>query len=111
MLVLTTTTVPDQRIVKTLGAVYGLSVRSRSETGNMLGKLRSFAGGSMGGYEKLVRQAREDAVTGMIREAESLGANAVIGFRFDGSSMGAGDKESFIEVTAYGTAVIIEANP
>lgn len=105
MLLTTTHDVPGKRIATTLGAVYGISVRSRSDFGNFMGKIRSMAGGQMGGYEKMVRRAREDAVAGMIAEAEAMGADAVIAFRFDGSSMGSGDKEDFIEVTAYGTAV------
>ena len=62
-------------------------------------------GGVSGGRLATVKAARENAVADMQEEAKNNGADAVICFRFDSSSMGAGNEEEFIEVTAYGTAV------
>lgn len=109
MIIVTDTNIQGRSIAQTLGAVYGVSVQSRNEVGTFMGKIRSFAGGKMGGYEKLVKTAREQAVAAMQQEAQRVGADAIICFRFDSSSMGAGDTENFMEVTAYGTAVKLEA--
>ncbi|MDX5933771.1 YbjQ family protein [Acidithiobacillus thiooxidans] len=109
MIIATTKEIQGRNITQTLGAVYGVSVQSRSDLGTFLGKIRAIGGGKMGGYEKLVKTAREQAVAAMQQEAQKVGADAVICFRFDSSSMGAGDAEDFMEVTAYGTAVKLEA--
>jgi uncharacterized protein YbjQ (UPF0145 family) len=105
MLITTGTDIAGKSIAQTLGAVYGVSVQSRSDMGNFMGKIRAITGGKMGGYEKLVKTAREQAVAAMQQEATNVGADAIIGFRFDSSSMGSGNDEDFMEVTAYGTAV------
>jgi uncharacterized protein YbjQ (UPF0145 family) len=90
-----------------LGLVMGTSVRARSQMGNFLSKLKSIGGGKVGGYENLVRAARDDALADIKGRAASLQATAIIAFRFDTSSMasGASDGEDFFEVTAYGTAI------
>lgn len=105
MLITTSAEISGKQISQTLGTVYGVSVRSRSELGTVMGKIRSLTGGKMAGYEKLVKAARENAVADMQEQAKNNGADAIICFRFDSTSMGAGNEEEFIEVTAYGTAV------
>lgn len=107
MLVVTDHEIAGKSVVQTLGAVYGVAVRSRNELGNVLGKIRAFTGGRMAGYEKLVMTANQGAVEAMISQAEQAGANAIVGFRFNTSSMGGGEEEEFIQVTAYGTAVVV----
>ncbi|MBE7562688.1 heavy metal-binding domain-containing protein [Acidithiobacillus sp. HP-6] len=107
MLIVTDPVIAGKSVEQTLGAVFGVAVRSRSEMGNFLGKIRAIAGGKMGGYEKLVMSANQGAVAAMIAQAEQAGANAVVSFRFSASSMGGGEEEEFIEVTAYGTAVVL----
>ncbi|MBU2766700.1 YbjQ family protein [Acidithiobacillus ferrivorans] len=98
---------PGQRPYVNLGLVMGTSVRSRSQMGNFFSKLKSIGGGKIGGYENLVRAARDDALADIKERAASLQATAIIAFRFDTSSMasGASDVEDYFEVTAYGTAI------
>lgn len=108
MLIVTTNDVPGYKITTPIGAVYGVSVRSRSEVGNFLGKVRAIAGGKMAGFEKLVLGARQDSIESMVAQAEKAGANAIVAFRYSSTGMGAGEDEEFIEVTAYGTAVRID---
>jgi uncharacterized protein YbjQ (UPF0145 family) len=110
-MILVTTPGIEGKQIKAIGAVYGVAVRSRSDLGNFLGKIRAITGGRMAGYEKLVFAARQGAIDAMIAQAEQAGADAIVGFRFSSTSMGAGEQEEFIEVTAYGTAAKIVFDP
>jgi uncharacterized protein YbjQ (UPF0145 family) len=103
----TANALPGNQQYTHLGLVMGTSVRSRSQMGNFFSKLKSLGGGKIGGYENLVRAARDDALNDLRERAASLQATAIIAFRFDTSSMasGASDGEDFFEVTAYGTAI------
>jgi Uncharacterized conserved protein len=107
MLIVTDPVIAGKSVEQTLGAVFGVAVRSRNELGNVMGKIRAITGGKMGGYEKLVMTANQSAAEAMVAQAEKAGANAVTSFRFSTSSMGGGDEEEFIQVTAYGTAVVL----
>ncbi|MEM4066292.1 MAG: YbjQ family protein [Candidatus Micrarchaeaceae archaeon] len=101
---------PDYQITDRLGIVYGVSVQSRNEIGNWLGSIRAAFGGSQKGYEKMITQNRDNAVQKLVEDAEALGADAVIGLRFDSSEFDTGKGQSMNEVVAYGTAVKITKN-
>lgn len=104
---LTTTTfeLPGYRVVKSFGVVRGIVVRSRSVIGNMGASIQAFFGGNISIYTELCERTREDAFSQMLAHAGQLGANAVIGVRYDATEIGAG----ITEVICYGTAVSVEA--
>ena len=103
---LTTTTfeLPGYRVVRSFGVVRGIVVRSRSIVGNFGAQLQSLLGGNITIYRTLCERAREDAFNQMITHAGELGANAVVGVRYDATEIGAG----ITEVLCYGTAVYVE---
>jgi uncharacterized protein YbjQ (UPF0145 family) len=92
------------RIAKNLGLVRGITVRSRSVIGNFGASIQSIFGGNITIYETLCEQAREQALEKMFAHARGLGANAVIGVRYDATELMPG----ITEVLCYGTAVIAE---
>jgi uncharacterized protein YbjQ (UPF0145 family) len=104
MIVTTTENIPGTRVVKTLGQVFGLTVRSRSLGGNIAAGLKSLAGGEIGSYVKLNEDSRRQALDRMIQNAVAMGANAVTMMRFDSTEMG----KTMSEIVAYGTAQVIE---
>lgn len=103
---LTTTSfdLPGYRIVKSFGVVRGIIVRSRSIIGNIGASLQSLVGGNISLYTELCERTRGDAFNLMLSHAGELGANAVIGVRYDATEIGAG----ITEVLCYGTAVFVE---
>jgi uncharacterized protein YbjQ (UPF0145 family) len=105
MIVTTTENIPDARVVKTFGQVFGLTVRSRSIGGNIAAGLKSLAGGEIRSYVKLNEDSRRQALDRMVQNAAAMGANAVTMMRFDSTEMG----RSMSEIVAYGTAQLVEA--
>jgi len=103
-LVTTAFTLDGYRIVKQFGLVRGITVRSRSIIGNIGAGIQILFGGNITLYQELCERAREDAYLIMIRHAEQVGANAIIGMRYDANEVAAG----VAEVLAYGTAVLVE---
>src|SRR5579875_556787 len=104
MIVTTTENIPDTRVVKTIGQVFGLTVRSRSLGGNIAAALKSLAGGEIRSYVKLNEDSRRQALDRMVENAAAMGANAVTMMRFDSTEMG----RSMSEIVAYGTARVVE---
>jgi uncharacterized protein YbjQ (UPF0145 family) len=104
MIVTTTEKIPDTRVVKTFGQVFGLTVRSRSIGGNISAGLKSLAGGEIKAYVKLNEDSRRQALDRMVENAAAMGANAVTMMRFDSTEMG----KTMSEIVAYGTAQVIE---
>jgi uncharacterized protein YbjQ (UPF0145 family) len=104
MIVTTTENILDARVTKTIGQVFGLTVRSRSIGGNIAAALKSLVGGEIGSYVKLNEDARRQALDRMVQNAAAMGANAVTMMRFDSTEMG----RSMTEIVAYGTAQVIE---
>lgn len=96
--------IPEKRITKNLGMVRGVIVRSRSIFGTIGGGLQTIVGGNISLFTSLCERARADAFELMLRNAEEMGANAVIGVRYDATGVGSG----ITEVIAYGTAVRAE---
>jgi uncharacterized protein YbjQ (UPF0145 family) len=97
---------PGYRVVKTFGVVRGIVVRSRSVIGNVGAGIQSFFGGNISIYTSLCERTREDAFVLMLSHAGEMGANAVIGVRYDATELGAG----ITEVLCYGTAVQVEVD-
>ena len=95
---------PGCRIVRNLGVVRGITVRSRSVVGNFLGGLQSLFGGNITIYPDLCEQARREPYDDMLAHARRMGANAIIGMRYDATEVMAG----LTEVLCYGTAVVVE---
>ena len=96
---------PGHRVLQSLGMVRGIVVRSRSVVGSIGAALQTLFGGNITLYTQLCERARDDAYELMLRHARELGANAVIGVRYDATEVGPG----VTEVLAYGTAVKIDA--
>lgn len=97
-------TLDGYRITKTLGVVRGLVVRSRSIVGNIGAGFQTLFGGNISLYTNLCERTRSDAFELMLKHAQQLGANAVIGIRYDATEVMAG----VTEVLCYGTAVLVE---
>jgi uncharacterized protein YbjQ (UPF0145 family) len=95
---------PGQRVVQNFGIVRGIIVRSRSIIGSVGAALQTLFGGNITLYTQLCERARDDAYQLMLRHAREVGANAVIGVRYDATEIGVG----ISEVLAYGTAVRVE---
>jgi uncharacterized protein YbjQ (UPF0145 family) len=95
---------PNYRIVQNLGVVRGIVVRSRNVFATLGATLQVIVGGNITVWTKLCEQTREDAFDIMIQHATELGANAVVGARYDTTELAQG----VTEVLAYGTAVIVE---
>lgn len=104
MIIVTAEKLPDLQIVKTLGLVRGSTIRSRHLGRDILAVFRSVVGGEIHEYVKLLGEAREQAIDRMIREAEELGANAIVCVRFATSEVMSGAAELMV----YGTAVVVE---
>ncbi len=103
-LVTTAFELPGYRITTNMGLVRGIVVRSRSIVGNFGAAIQTFFGGNITIYTRLCEQARADAYNLMMEHAAAMGANAVIGVRYDANEVTAG----VTEVLAYGTAVVAE---
>jgi len=105
--VTTTFTVEGYRIAKYLGVVRGIIVRAPTIKQGFFGGLKSIIGGRIGAYTEMCEQARQQAFELMIDHAVALGANAVVGLRYDASDI-SGRTSAATEVLCYGTAVVIE---
>ncbi len=95
---------PGHRVTRNLGIVRGIVVRSRSIVGNIGASLQTLFGGNITIYTELCERARDDAHRLMLDHAAQLGANAIIGVRYDATEVADG----VTEVLAYGTAVYVE---
>ena len=103
-LVTTAFTLDGYRVVKQLGLVRGITVRSRSIIGNIGAGFQTLFGGNISLYQELCEKARMEAYEIMLQHAQQMGANAVIGMRYDANEVATG----VTEVLAYGTAVVVE---
>jgi uncharacterized protein YbjQ (UPF0145 family) len=95
---------PGYRVVKALGLVRGVTVRSRSILGTIGASLETLIGGNITLFEEMCEKTREEALELMIQHAAEHGANAVIGVRYDATEV----MQGVTEVLAYGTAVQVE---
>ena len=104
MILSNTETIPGKQITRFFGVVSGSTVRAKHIGKDIMAGFKNIVGGELKAYTELIGEAREDAIGRMVREAESLGANAVVNVRFSTSSVAQGAAELF----AYGTAVTVE---
>lgn len=106
-LISTSFTIEGYTIKKQLGVVRGVTVRSRSVFGNIGAGFQALVGGNITLYTELCEKARQEAYQFMIQHATQMGANGIIGMRYDANEVGNG----ITEVLAYGTAVWVEPKP
>jgi uncharacterized protein YbjQ (UPF0145 family) len=104
MIITTTNDLAGYRIVRHIGLVRGITVRSRSLIGNAAGVVQSVFGGRLSIYTDLAETARQQALDHMVEHAEAAGANAILAMRYDANDI----MEGITEVLAYGTAVVVE---
>jgi len=102
----TTFSIDGYRITEYKGVVRGIVVRSPTIAQGLLGGLKSIVGGQIGAYAEMCEQARQQAYDRLVEHATALGANAVVGLRYESSEVGV--KSSATEVLCYGTAVIVQ---
>lgn len=95
---------PGYTVVRNLGIARGIIVRSRSVVGSFVGSLQTLFGGNITIYSELCEHARMDAYIRMLAHADRMGANAIIGFRYDATEV----MDGLTEVLAYGTACRVE---
>ena len=104
MLVATTNDLSGHRIVRHIGMVRGVTVRSRNLVSDAIGGVQSMIGGRVGAYVKLAEAARQEAYDELVAHARDMGANAILAMRYDANEIMPG----VTEVLAYGTAVVVE---
>ncbi len=103
-MVTTTFDIPNHKIVKIVGVVRGISVRSTGALGGIKAGFQSMFKGKVSEYTQLCEDTREEAYQTLLSRVQELGANAIIGYRYDANEIAPG----VTEVLAYGTAVIAE---
>lgn len=103
-MVTTSIALEGHRVVRNLGVVRGITVRSRSILGNLAGGLQTIFGGQISIYVELCEKTREEAFQYMMQHAAERGANAIINVRYDANEV----MNGVTEVLAYGTAVVVE---
>lgn len=104
LMVTTTFNFDGYKVAKHLGVVRGITVRSRSVVGSFGASVQQIFGGNISLYTEMCEQARQEAFDLMMQHAQQMGANAVIGMRYDANEI----SDGVAEVLAYGTAVVIE---
>jgi len=104
MIVVTTNEAPGYRVVRHVGLVRGVTVRSRSVIGNFAAGIQSIFGGNITIYTRLAEHARAEAYELLVAHAAQMGANGVLAMRYDANEI----MEGITEVLAYGTAVVLE---
>ena len=104
MPITTTFELPGRRVVASRGACFGLVVRSMGMVKGIAAALQTMRQGEVSQYTNLLEDSRRHAIDRMVDNARLLGANAIIGMRFDSSEIGS----SLTEIVAYGTAVVVE---
>ena len=105
-MVSTTNELAGFRILRQLGVVRGITVRSRSVIGTVGAALQTLVGGNISLFTELCERTREEAFELMVRHAAEIGANAVVAMRYDANEV----MQGVSEVLAYGTAVVVEAD-
>jgi uncharacterized protein YbjQ (UPF0145 family) len=103
-LITTSNALEGYKIVKHLGIVRGITVRSRSIVGNFAGGIQSLFGGRLSVYVELCENARQEAYHLLVQHAQAMGANAIVAMRYDANEV----MQGITEVLAYGTAVVVE---
>lgn len=103
MLVVTTESILGYEVTDVRGQAFGVVVRSRGIGGNFAAGLRSIVGGEIKEYTEMLEDARKSAIDRLVKNANAMGANAIVMMRFDSSEIG----QTMSEIVAYGTAVVV----
>lgn len=104
MILVTTHEVHDKKTAEVFGLVWGVAVRARSVSADVVSTMKNLVGGEVHEYTALIAQSRAQAVDRMVEQAKAMGANAVVGIRFATSEC----MHGAAEILAYGTAVRVE---
>lgn len=104
MIIVTTENVANYKVTEVLGPVFGLTVRARGIGKDIVASFKGLLGGEINQYTEMLEDARKQAIDRMVKNAGTMGANAIIMMRFDSGEIG----QNMSEIIAYGTAVIIE---
>lgn len=104
MLTSTTNDITGHRVVRHIGVVRGITVRSRNVISDAIGGVQSILGGRVGAYVKLAETARQEAFEQLVEHTRAAGGNAILALRYDANEIMPG----ITEVLAYGTAVVVE---
>src|SRR6056297_2709570 len=104
MIIVTTDTLPGYKIKKVYGLVRGNTIRARHLGKDILAGFKNMVGGEIQDYTKMIAESREQSIDRMCEEAQTLGANALVGVRFTTNSM----MQGAAELLVYGTAVLVE---
>ncbi len=104
MIIVTTENIPNYEVKEVLGPVFGLTVRARGLGKDIVASLKGLIGGEINQYTEMLEDARKQAIDRMVKNAATMGANAIVMMRFDSGEIG----QSMSEIIAYGTAVIVE---
>ena len=104
MLITTTNELAGHRVVRHIGLVRGITVRSRNAISDFGGQVQAMFGGKVSVYIKLAEAARQEALDELIAHAQAEGANAILAMRYDANEI----MDGITEVLAYGTAVVVE---
>jgi len=104
MLVTNLEIIPGRRVTKHLALVQGSTVRAKHAGKDLMASLKNIVGGELKGYTELLQEARVEATARMVKQAEAVGANAVLNVRYSTSSI----TQGAAELLAYGTAVVLE---
>ena len=107
MILVTTESVPGRRTLRTLGIVKGNTVRACHVGDDLMAFLKNLVGGELAEYTEVIAKSREQAMDRMTEEARALGADAIVGIRFETSHI----TQHAAEIMAYGTAVVVEDAP
>ena len=105
MMTSTTNEIFGHRVVRHIGVVRGVTVRSRNAVSDVIGNVQSLLGGRVGAYVKLAEAGRQEAFEHLVEHAKAAGGNAILAVRYDATEIMPG----VTEVLAYGTAVVVEA--
>ncbi|OCA89053.1 YbjQ family protein [Pseudobacillus wudalianchiensis] len=104
MLIVTTEKIAGYKITEVKGPVFGLTVRARGIGKDIVASFKGLVGGEINQYTEMLEDARKQAMDRMVKNANAMGANAIIMMRFDSGEIG----QNMSEIVAYGTAVIAE---
>lgn len=106
MLILTIDNVPGKKITKVLGLAKGSTIRAKHIGKDIGVGFKQLVGGELTGYDEMMTEARKIAINRMVEDAQSQGANAIIGFRLTSAAV----MQGAAEMLAYGTAVVVEGD-
>jgi uncharacterized protein YbjQ (UPF0145 family) len=104
MIIVTTEKIANHKVTEVIGPVFGLTVRARGLGKDIMASLKGLVGGEINQYTEMLEDARKQAIDRMVKNAASMGANAITMMRFDSGEIG----QNMSEIVAYGTAVIVE---